>query len=106
MPSIYFIQYELRPAPHSEDFATTGGAYALCYLLAADAASAQTAAERYFEETDWVVVDLESGPTQVERALYEDEPDMLDAYDEAMNHGECFLFHLWPPEVGGSGVLH
>ena len=106
MSNIYFIHYELRPAPHSEDFATTGGAFALCYVQAADPASAQIAAERYFEETDWIVVDLESGPEQVERAAYEDEPDMLDAYDEAMNHGECFRFHLWPPEVGGSGVLH
>ncbi|MES2672497.1 MAG: hypothetical protein V4673_19020 [Pseudomonadota bacterium] len=52
------------------------------------------------------MVDLESGPDQVERALYEDEPDLLDAYDEALAHGECFLFHLWPPEVGSSGALH
>ena len=86
MPNIYFIHYELRPAPHSEDFATTGGAFALCYVQAADAAAAQIAAERYFEETDWIVVDLESGPDQVERALYEDEPDMLDASDEALAH--------------------
>lgn len=105
MPNNYFIHYELRPAPQSENFATTGGAFALCYVQAADAASAQIAAERYFKQTDWIVVDLESGPEQVERTLYKDDHDMLDAYDEAMNHGECFLFHLWPSEVGG-GVLH
>ena len=106
MPNIYFIHYELRPAPNSEDFATTGGAFALCYVQAADAAAAQIAAEGYFEETDWVVVNLESGPEQVDRTLYEDEPDMLDAYDEAVAHGECFLFHLWPPAVDGSAALH
>ncbi len=98
--TVYLIEYEVRPAPHSEDFATTGGAFAVCFIRADSAEAAHEAALRYFVETAWEVVAVEREPTPVDPAEIEDEPDALDAYNDALEHGECILLHLWPPEAG------
>jgi hypothetical protein len=99
-PTIYSLEYEVRPAPHSEDFATAGGAFAICFIRADSAEAARDAALRYFVETAWEVVALERDATVVDPDEIEDEPDALDAYNDALEHGECILLHLWPPEEG------
>lgn len=106
MLPIFYIEYELRPAAHSEEFATTGGAFTNCFVQAQDAEAAQAAALRYFEETAWEVVATEQAPEVIQRADLQDDEDRLDAFDEAERHGECFLFHLWPPGAGDDDSLH
>ncbi len=105
--TVYLIEYEVRPAPHSEDFATAGGAFAVCFIRADSADAAREAALRYFVETAWEIVALERDAIPVDPAEIEDEPDALDAFNEAHEHGECILMHLWPPEADiGDGTLH
>jgi hypothetical protein len=102
---VFLIEYEVRPAPHSEDFATAGGAFAVCFIRADSAEAAREAALRYFVETAWEVVTLERDAAPIERMQVEDDADGLDAFEEALEHGECVLMHLWPPETS-DGMLH
>ena len=104
--TIYALQCELRPAPHSEDFATVGGAIANSFVRADTPEAAHAAAMAYFRDQAWELVAVEHPPQPVDRALCEDDAEFLDAFDEAEAHGECHLFHLWPPEDRGGAPLH
>ena len=100
---IYAMQHELRPAPHSPDFAEIGGAIATSFVRADGVDAALTAALAYYRDNDWDVVLQEQQPQLVDRAACEDDPEWLDAYDEAAREGECHLFHLWPVDTGEGG---
>lgn len=104
--TIYALQYELRPAPHSEDFATVGGAMVNSLVRAASPEAAHAAAMAYFRDEAWELVAVEHPPSPVTRAQCEDDAEFLDAWDEADAHGECHLFHLWPPEDRDDAALH
>jgi hypothetical protein len=43
MPQVFYVQYEVRPLPDNEDFATAGGAYVNCYA---------TSRERYLDDAE------------------------------------------------------
>lgn len=103
---IFLAEYEVRPAPHSEDFATVGGAFVVCFVRAADADAAHAACMRYFAETAWAFVERTRSPQPLEREAVADDDEAQDAFEEATTHGECFLFHLWPPEPGENEALH
>lgn len=104
--TIYALQYALRPAPHSEDFATVGGAIVHSLVRADTPEAAHAAAMAYFRDDGWELVAVEHPPSPVARAQCEDDPEFLDAWDEAEAHGECHLFHLWPPGGDGDAPLH
>lgn len=93
---IYAMQYELRPAPHSADADEIGGAIATSFVRADDTEAAQAIALAYYRDSDWDVVLQEQPPQAVDRTACEDDPEWLDAYDEAAREGECHLFDLWP----------
>jgi len=101
--TVYAMQYALRPAPHSADFATVGGAIVHSLVRAETPEAAHAAAMAYFRDDAWELVAVEHPPSPVARAQCEDDPEFLDAWDEAAAHGECHLFHLWPPG-GDDGV--
>lgn len=94
-PKIHAMQYELRPAPHSPDAGEIGGAIATSFVRTDDAEAALTLALAYYRDSDWEIVTQEQPPQPVERAACADDPEWLDAYDEALREGECHLFDLW-----------
>lgn len=104
--SIFLAEYEVRPAPKSEDFATVGGAFVVCFVRAADADAAHAACMRYFVETAWECVERTRSPQPIEREEISDDDEAQDAFEEATTHGECFLFHLWPPDPQGDDTRH
>ena len=104
--TIYALQYELRPAPDSEDFATVGGAVVNSFVRADTPEAAHAAAMAYLRDQAWELVAVEHTPQPVDRARCEDDAEFLDAFDEAEAHGECHLFHLWPPEDRDGAPLH
>ncbi|GEM_PF-849418 len=103
---IFLAEYEVRPAPHSEDFATVGGAFVVCFVRATDADAAQAACLRYFADTAWECVECARPPEPLAHDDIADDAEALDAFEEATTHGECFLLHLWPPEPGDDDALH
>ena len=103
---IYAMQYELRPAPHSADFDEIGGAIAISFVRADGVDAALAVALAYYRDGDWDVVVQEQPPQLVDRTACEDDPEWLDAYDEAAREGECHLFHLWPIGAGEDDTTH
>lgn len=104
--SLFFIQYEVRPAPHSEAFATVGGAFANCFVTATDNDDALDTAQRHLRDNDWEVLSIEEGPFRALREYYEEDADWLGYFELALSEGECFVFHQWPPEPQQDDVLH
>jgi hypothetical protein len=51
--TIYYIQYEAEPLPHSKEFATCGGAYVNCWVQADSATQAISAASSAIEGAGW-----------------------------------------------------
>ena len=103
---IHAMQYELRPAPQSADFAEIGGAIATSFVRADDADAALAVALAYYRDGDWEIVVQEQPPQRIDRAACEDDPEWLEAYDDAARDGECHLFHLWPPDPGEDDTVH
>lgn len=106
MPNIYYMQYEVHPAQDNEDFATVGGAYANCFVEAEDETEATEIVQEYFRINHWMVLSLEDGPFLTEADDYEDDPEWLEYFNEAVSEGECFIFHEWPPEAQEDDVIH
>lgn len=106
MKSVYYIQYEVRPAPANNAFATVGGAYVNCLIAADSEAQALNAAQRSFNENLWEVVGIEEGPNNVARSVYIDDAEWLSYFDEALASGECYVFNQWPPEPQEGDVVH
>ena len=103
---MYFIQYETRPAPGSALFHEVGGAIANCFVQASSPAAAQQLALQNFKDHEWEVVSLEDGPFLAERDDYLDDDDWLQWFDEALQEGECYVFHQWPPEAQDGDAIH
>ena len=102
---MFFSRYEVRPAPRSEHFATVGGAYANCLVVAASAAQAQAAAMRNFAVHEWEVVTVEQAPTLAARDNSFDA-EWPEWYDTALRHGACYVYFEWPPEAQEDDRLH
>lgn len=106
MSRIYAMQYELRPTADSPDFAEIGGAIATSFVRAENSEAALALALAYYRDGDWDVVVQEQSPQPVDRAACEDDPEWLDAYDEAAREGECHLFDLWPIAADDADTVH
>jgi hypothetical protein len=105
---MYIIQYEVAPAPHSEQFNSVGGAFALCFVRADSAEEAVAAAMLNFEENGWRVVSVNQDACPVTREEIEalDEPDSLEWFDQALEEGERYVFMQWPPEAQDGDPVH
>jgi hypothetical protein len=106
MPQVFFVQYEVRPLPDNEDFSTAGGAYVNCYVVAVSPEAALKRARSNLAENSWDVVGVEEGPVLTSRERYLDDAETLEAFDEAVSNGECYVYHLWPIEPQDDDPIH
>lgn len=96
MLKMFYIQYEVRPMPESEDFSLVGSAFANCFVMSESKAMELALAK--FSDINWEVVGIEEEPFITTRENYIEELDWLEWYDEAIENGECYIFHRWPLE--------
>lgn len=101
-----FIRYEVRPKPGSELFAEVGGAFASCFVATKSKKRAKELALINFSEEGWDVVAIEDEPSPIERADYLDDPEWLEWIDYALEDGECYVFHKWPPGQQEDDPVH
>lgn len=102
---IFFLYYEVRPAPGADTFHALGGAFVSCWVKALDQFSAERTAsedivERGFEATSL----LEARP--VSRGDYEPELGWRDYLERADEEGASFLYNAWPAEPQEGDVIH
>jgi hypothetical protein len=105
--NIYYIQYNIRPLPDSEDFKTADGAFLICFIQAESAQKAITKALSYINEIHWEMVSLEDGPDVVRREEFVDsDPEWLEAYDAAVRDGEFHALYVWDNDEHGDHESH
>ena len=97
--------YEVQPLPENQEYQTVGGAYANCFVLAENPKRAMKAAAENFVDNHWRILTLEEGPEIWLRENYLDEPEALRRYDEAVENGECYVFHQWPNDPQDEDVV-
>jgi hypothetical protein len=103
---MFYLQYEVRPLPGNTYWLEAGGAFANCYIYADAEAEAVKQVQSAFLENCWEVVALEEGPLVTTREQYLEDPDTLECFDEALENGECYVFHLWPLEPQDGDAVH
>ena len=106
MPLLFYVQYEVRPLQTNEYWSEAGGAYANCYVLAETAEFATQMVRASLSENYWEIVSLEEGPIVTSRERYLEDPETLESVDEALDSGECYVFHLWPIEPQEGDAVH
>lgn len=103
---IYFIQYEARPNPKSDDFAKCGGGFVNCWVKSNSPDEARKVATKAINENNWQIVAVEEDCREVSEDSYSEEDEGLEHYEQATLDGECYVFHTWRNEPQEDNERH
>ena len=90
--------YEICPLPGNDDYGSAKGAFVNCFIYTEYAATAEWKATKYLKENLWEVVRVDEGAHPTNRNEYKDQ-NYLDCYNEALEVGHSYVFHLWPASI-------
>lgn len=102
---IYYIRYEAIPTPDFEDYDEVGGAYINCWIKAKTEDEAKEIARKSLNKQQWKLIALEEC-FPVEATYYEDEPESMECFEEALTDGESYIFYEWPNEPQEEDTIH
>ena len=91
---MYWVMLQTHPRPDSDDYGQKDAAYASCFVATMDAAEAEERAREALAEHGWDSDELEDGRV-VTREDYEDDPDTMEKFDQAMIDGVVITLHSW-----------
>jgi hypothetical protein len=97
--TVFYLQFEATPLPQSEHFRLCGGAYVNCWVNAGSAPQAQKMAATAIVENGWLIVGIEERGYEVTEQWYVDDDETFEYFQQALNEGECYVFHQWPAEL-------
>ena len=103
---IYFIQYEARPTPESDDFVKSGGGFVNCWVKSNSSDEAKKVAVKAINENSWQIVAVEEDCREVSEDSYSEEKEGLEHYEQATLDGECYVFHTWRNEPQQESERH
>jgi len=92
---IYFLQYEARPSPESNDFEKYGGGFVNCWVKSKSPDEARKQTVKTISENKWQIVSVEEDCREVSEDSYTEDDDGLERYQQAAIDGECYVFHTW-----------
>jgi hypothetical protein len=95
--SVYHFIFEAKPFPANPESTSYEGAYINCWINSADYSDALTAAKDFCSEEGWEVLGIE-GDCLVDREQYENAPESLRFYDQAVESGLAAMFYIWRPD--------
>ena len=101
---IYYLMAEAVPHHDNPESKEYSGAYINCWVKADTPKDALHKAKEYICEEHWSFVKLEDIFT-VQRERYLNEPDSLEAYDNASRYGLGAIFYTWPIEQPNKTML-
>lgn len=93
---IYYLLYEVSPSPHHDTFTHSGGAFINCWVRSNTQENAESIAKSFLHMEGWDNFRLEEHSLP-ERDWYVDIPESLKQYDQAVEHGDAYITHSWPP---------
>ncbi len=103
---IYFIQYEARPTPNSQEFLKYGGGFVNCWVKASSPEKAREVATKAINENGWHILTIEEDCREVSEHSYLEEKEGLEYYEQATLDGECYVFHTWGNESQEENERH
>ncbi len=92
--SIYYFLIEAKPMKNNPESEYLNGAYVNCWVEANSTKEAIKKAKEYIKWEKWKWLYAEDMYT-VERERYLDEPDSLEAYDNACKYGAMGVFYTF-----------
>ncbi|MFL1485100.1 hypothetical protein ACJO3T_13515 [Marinobacter sp. LN3S78] len=104
--TIFYVEYHVEPLPESGDFGSCGGAYASCWVNAESPEAATQTARSVITCMDWRIVNTELECRVVDEQWYQNEDEGLECYAQALEDGECYVFHQWPCEPQEDDTVH
>ena len=95
--TMYYVMIEGYPKESNPEINEVEGAYIDIWVKTGSAEDAVEKAKAYVDEEDWETDHIES-VSEVKREDYADEPDSLEAFDEAIEKGISAVFYTWESE--------
>ena len=92
---MHYLQFEATPQPEHPESSELGGAFVNCWVAAPSASEAEALARKNIREQLWTI-DLMAECYEDNRALYDDDSDDLQYFEQAMIDGEVYVFHTYP----------
>jgi len=93
--SIYYLMMEAKPLPDNEECKELGGAFINCWVNSGDETSAMNKVTEYVSTEGWQIINIEDFFV-VTREMYQEESELLDCFDQAVNCGIGAIFYTWP----------
>lgn len=104
--TIFFARYEAIPLPDSPEFEQLGGAYINCWIDAASEEEASDVSAGFVREAGWKIVTVEEPFREVNADAYSDDDEGRGYYEQAVEDGECYVFHQWPVDDHEEDEVH
>jgi hypothetical protein len=102
---IYFLQFEVVPKPESDNFNEAGGAFVNCWVDAKSWKEARDSAKKNIDDQGWTIISVEE-ESLVNETSYDEDNKGLDHYLSAVETGEYYVFHTYPPEPDEDDLIN
>lgn len=103
---IFYVQYEAVPAPETPAFAEVGGAFVACWVRAESLLEASQRAHEAIGESGWTIIALVDECHEVSEQSYDADDDALPYFRQAVEEGECYVYHQWPADPQEEDSIH
>jgi hypothetical protein len=97
MDTAYWFMFLARPLPASAHYSHVPAAFINAWVASSDPVIADHIARDAIGKEQWQIMRLQEWSV-VSRQTYKYFPASLKHLDEALSHGHCLDFYLWPEE--------
>jgi hypothetical protein len=96
---------EATPTQEHDEFDDIGGAFINCWIRTDNEDTAIKIASKTLKKHCWKILKIEDS-FAVTAERYEDEPDSLECFNEALKEGESYIINEWPNEPQEGDMIH
>lgn len=91
----FYLTFHVRRVEPPKTLDDVVGAYATCWVVADSLKEARDLAREIIHDEGWNIEEEEE-TAEVSSRSYENDPEGLERFREAQEHGGCYVFHSWP----------
>jgi hypothetical protein len=92
---MYFLRYEVSPAPTNPNRETYGLGYICCWIERDSLEEADQVARQDISEEKWQILERDCGE-ETSPQKYEEDEESLQYYEQALIDKEVYVYHLSP----------
>jgi hypothetical protein len=100
------VQFEAVPTPESDDFEGSGGAFVNCWVQTDSEASAMAQASQAIRDNLWSVTSVSEPCGEVVESDYLSDESGMKYFQQAINDGDCYVYHQWPNQPQEEDHVH